>query len=171
VKIKKAILVWLLGITTLIVVASLTLPLLAQPSNCGGNSYALNACRQITFYASRLTPTTNWPSNLNDLDSIDRAYFFGLNQSHWTPDADYWIRTNAFAAATQRQIVVFCDQLYDNVPQPTIWNLFRHNPAHAVGYSDETGGLISRAEFEQLDRHNFASLRTVEQSYSEWSKP
>lgn len=169
-KAMKTTLVSLLSIAALVVVATLVLPLLARPSNCGGNSYALNACKQITYYAVRLTPATNWPSNLEDLDSIDRTDFFHLSQSHWTPDADYWIRTNAFVAATQRQIVVFCDQLYDNVPQPTIWNFFRHNPAHAVGFSDETTDLISPTLFEQLDRHNFVSLRTVEQSYSKWHK-
>lgn len=169
-KAKRKVLACLLGAAALVVAASLAWPLLTQPTNCGGNSYALTACKQIACYTSRLGGGTNWMSKLHDLDSVDRTNFFQLSQSHWTPEADYWVRTNGYVTTTQQQVMVFCDRVFDNVPQSTIWNFFQRNPAHAVGFSDETTGLISPAAFEQLDRHNFAPLRIIELSYSNGSK-
>jgi hypothetical protein len=45
------------------------------------------------------------------------------------------------------------------VPQPCLWNLFRQNPAHAVGYSDGSAGLISPEEYAALDLSRFIKAR------------
>ena len=100
-------------------------------------------------------------SHFNQLDPIDRTNLFRLSNSHGTPDASYWVRTNSFSETNQKQIVIFCDNIYDNVPQPTIWNLYHRNPAHAVGFSDGTAGLISPSEFTQIDRNAFLNLTAL----------
>jgi len=46
---------------------------------------------------------------------------------------------------------------YDNVPGPSIWNLWRRTPAHAVGYSDGTASLISPEEFAASDWSAFVA--------------
>lgn len=85
-------------------------------------------------------------------DEKRRVILYGLNQ-------DLMIRTNfLWSAATNRELVVVCVRQYDNVPTPAPWNLFYHRPAHAVGYSDGTTGLISPAEFDSLFIYGFTSL-------------
>jgi hypothetical protein len=85
-------------------------------------------------------------------DEKRRAIIYGLNQ-------DLLIRTNfLWGTATNREIVIVCRRLYDNVPTPVPWNLFHHNPAHAVGYSDGTTGLISPEKFDNLFLYGFSSL-------------
>jgi hypothetical protein len=85
-------------------------------------------------------------------DEKRRLIIYGLND-------DIIIRTNfLWSAATNREIVILCQRRYDNVPTPAPWNLFRDNPAHAVGYSDGTTGLISPAEFDSLFIYGFTSL-------------
>ncbi len=72
---------------------------------------------------------------------------------------DFLIRTNfLWSAATNREIVIVCQRRYDNVPTPAPWNLFHNTPAHAVGYSDGTTGLISPEEFDSLFIYGFTSL-------------
>lgn len=85
-------------------------------------------------------------------DQKRRVIIYGLNQ-------DLMIRTNfLWSTAPDREIVVLSRRWFDNVPTPAPWNLFRRNPAHAVGYSDGTTGLISPAEFDSLFIYGFASL-------------
>ena len=64
-----------------------------------------------------------------------------------------WQNTNS-----KREIVIVCEKGFDNVPKPTIWNLYRKNRAHAVGYSDGTTGLISPEQFTNLSLIGFVSL-------------
>ncbi len=85
-------------------------------------------------------------------DQKRRVIIYGLNE-------DLMIRTNfLWSAATNREIVILCQRLYDNVPTPAPWNLFHNTPAHAVGYSDGTTGLISPAEFDSLFIYGLTSL-------------
>jgi hypothetical protein len=51
--------------------------------------------------------------------------------------------------------VVLCLREFANIPRPTIWNFYHKNPAHAVGYSDGTSGLISPAECTTLNLIGF----------------
>lgn len=160
-KTKRNTLVALACLYLLLLFAALVLPALAPASNCGGNNYALTACKQLVFYARMATPTNSSTLELALLDTFDRTNLFRLVDSHWTTGAGYWVRTNGLGDATQKRIVVVCDTVYDNVPQPTIWNLYHLNPAHAVGFSDGTAGLISPAEFTAMDRTDFAALSAL----------
>ncbi|HEY1490460.1 MAG TPA: hypothetical protein VGF90_05415 [Verrucomicrobiae bacterium] len=85
-------------------------------------------------------------------DQKRRVIIYGLNY-------DLMIRTNfLWSTATNREIVILSQRQFDNVPTPAPWNLFRRNPAHVVGYSEGTTGLISPAEFDSLFIYGFASL-------------
>jgi hypothetical protein len=146
---------------SVVAVGAALLPLLARPSNCGGNSYALAACKKILAF-DRLGGGANGPAfDLVQLDAVDQTNFVFTVANHWTPDAGYWLRTNFPNNPAAKQIVVVCDRAYDNVPQPTVWNLYHRNPAHAVGYSDGTTGLITPVEFSGLDRSGFVSLTAL----------
>jgi hypothetical protein len=88
-------------------------------------------------------------------DQKRRVIIYGMNQ-------DFLIRTNfLWSAATNREIVIVCQRRYDNVPTPAPWNLFHNTPAHAVGYSDGTTGLISPEEFDSLFVYGLTSVWTL----------
>ena len=61
-------------------------------------------------------------------------------------------------AAADKRIIMVCDHPYDNVPQ----RIFGRSPmAHAVAYSTGESGLISPAEFVQLDLSAFIDLQML----------
>ncbi len=94
--------------------------------------------------------------DLSKLPEKDGKALLSSLRSAWIGEARFFIRTNIDASVHgPRQIVVVCDHVYDNVPQPAIWNLYHRNPAHAVGYSDGSSGLISDADFKKLDLSQF----------------
>jgi len=96
-----------------------------------------------------------------ELDEIDRTGVARLAKSHWVSGADFFVRTNLAIPSNGRAVVIICEKPFDNVPQPTIWNFYRKNPAHAAGYSDGSKGLISPAEFALLDLAEFVLLSSV----------
>lgn len=148
-------------------VGVVVLPAFAPASNCGGNSYANAACKQILIYEEWARATNSLMFDIARLDAVDRTNLFRVVTSHWTSGAGYWLRTNGFSDRAAKQVVVVCDTVCDNVPQPTIWNLYRRNPAHAVGYSDGTRGLISPSDFKALDRQAFFSITALATNYSQ----
>ena len=163
---SRGILSGIIWVGLIALICAALLPGLAPPSNCGGNSHALTACKQILIY-DRLARNTNGIGfDLAQFDAVDQTNLFLTVASRWTSDAGYWLRTNGFSNTAARQIVVVCDRAYDNVPQPAVWNLYRGNPAHAVGYSDGTTGLITPAEFSGLDRRGFMSLTALATNHS-----
>jgi hypothetical protein len=85
-------------------------------------------------------------------DEKRRVIMYGLN-------GDFLIRTNfVWGEATNREMVILCTRLFDNVPTPAPWNLFHRNPAHAAGYSDGTTGLVSPEAYNNLVLDDFSSL-------------
>jgi hypothetical protein len=76
--------------------------------------------------------------------------------------ADFLVRSSfVLGNSSNRGIVIVCERQFGNVPQPTIWNLYHQNPAHAVGYSDGTAGLISPEQFSNLNLASFVSLSNL----------
>ena len=158
---KRKLLTILVPLGFLSLFAALLLPGLARSSNCGGNSAALNVCREIRFYVQLATNTNDSVLDQSLLDSSDQTILFHVVSSYWTPDAGYWVRTNHLGESPQKKITVVCDVVYDNVPLPTLWNFYHRNPAHAVGFSDGTTGLISPADYARMDRTNFLNLTAL----------
>lgn len=147
------------------VVAGVSLLVLARPSNCGGNSAALNNCKQILVHASLFASTNSFLPDAHQMEAEERGQFLKLGEYHWTGTARYWVRTNNFASTSHTQIVVFCEQDFDNVPQPTLLNLYKCTPAHAVGFADGSTGLISPLDFARLDKNDFTQLAALKQMY------
>jgi hypothetical protein len=144
---------------------TLLLPLLARPSNSGGNSAALNNCLQILAYSRLFNGTNLFLPDVQQMDQDDRNRFLQLGESHWTTDALYWVRTNGLDPNNPTQIVVFCDQVFDNVPQPTIGNFYKRTPAHAIGCANGTTALISPTAFAQLPKGDFAPIAALKEMY------
>ena len=135
------------------------LPALAPTQKLAGNQATLAMCRwELTTWRAYQpnSPVFNF-HRLTD-DQKRRVIMFGLNQ-------DFSIRTNfVWSDAASRNIVIVSARVYDNVPVAAPWNMFWRNPAHAVGYSDGTTGLISQEEFESLNLLGFASLWSLANS-------
>jgi hypothetical protein len=125
-------------------------------TNCGGNSYALSACGEFVVAASL---AMNDNSNVFEVRKLETRHLPSFRRDAWgTFRSDFLVRTNfARGNLTNRQIVIVCSRPFGNVPQPKIWNFFRRNPAHAVGYSDGTIGLIKPEEFLGLNLDGFVT--------------
>lgn len=144
-----------------VLTGAIVLPAFVTASNCGGNSAALSSCRHILIMNELAGGTNGGVFDLERLEPAEQTILLASAANHWTPGAGYWLQTNGLGNASGKQIAVVCDRAYDNVPQPTIWNLYRRNAAHAVGYSDGTTGLITPAEYNRLDRQPFMSLTAL----------
>jgi hypothetical protein len=71
-------------------------------------------------------------------------------------------KTNfSWTAETNRQIVVVCEDEFDNVSSSSLPGSDGKNSAHAAGYSDGAVGLISPAEFANLDLTGFVSAASL----------
>lgn len=133
------------------------LPSLATSGKPRGNRAAILECRDYFFMANRIE--TNSPSfdffSLSNDDKQEVVSEF----SHW----NFWIKTNFVWRSdnSEREIVIVCGQEFDNVHKPGFWNSFFRNPAHAVGYSDKTVGLISPEEFNNLNLRGFVSASNL----------
>jgi hypothetical protein len=134
----------------------------ARVSNCGGNSAALSACAVSMMELDMAADAIGQFTNINQLPEEERIAFVRDSQSLWNPGAKTLVRTNINLKGVSKQILLVCDTPFNNVPQPTIWNGFRHNPAHAVGYSDGSTGLITPEQFKEINLSEFidASLLT-----------
>lgn len=157
-----AILIGLILVIGLLV-GMILLPL-NSPSNCGGNSYALYACENyVTITHMAVDDGKSVLSNLGEAEKSEAAK---LAMSHWISGADFLVRTNFTSTKTSRIVAIVCEKSFGNVPQPTLWNFYRKNPAHAVGYSEGSAGLISPAEFKALDLTGFIHLSSLGTNFS-----
>jgi hypothetical protein len=162
---KQAI--WIVGgclAATTIIAAALPL-LLARSSNCGGNSAALSNCKKILIYAEMFGVTNSFLPDANLMGAAERDQFLALAMNHWTHEVQYWVQTNAVPFRSCTQVVVFCEQAFDNVPQPTLFNLYKRTPAHAVGFADGSTRLISPVDFLQVNKEGFAPLSALKPVY------
>lgn len=138
----------------------MVLPGLTLGTNCGQNSYALSACRYYVLSANLAADENN---GLFEIGKVDTNCIPMLFRDIWgVSGKDFLVRTNFLSgSATKHQAVIVCTRQFDNVPQPVIWNLYHKNPAHAVGYSDGTAGLILPVEFSNLNLSGFISVASL----------
>ncbi len=128
-------------------------PTLAPTKKLTGNQSMLAMCDwELTAWKSYQANRPGFDFHKLSDDEKRRVIMFGLND-------DFLIKTNfPWGDAARREVVIVCAKEFDNVPAPAPWNLFHHNPAHAVGYSDGTTGLISPEQFDNLFFYSFTSL-------------
>lgn len=138
----------------------MVLPALTSGTNCGQNSYALSACRNFVLSANLAADENN---GLFEIGKIDTNSLSMIDRDIWGASGkDFLVKTNFLPGdSTNRLVVIVCTHQFDNVPRPVIWNCFRKNPAHAVGYSDGTVGLISSGEFTNLNLSGFVSVASL----------
>ena len=129
------------------------LPELSPNKKLAGNQSVLALCKWelATWRAYQTNGPTFDYRQLTD-DQKRRVIMYGLNQ-------DFSIRTNfAWSAAADRKIVIVSSRTYYSGPTLELWNRFLWSPAHAVGYSDGTTGLISMEQYDSLNLYGFNSL-------------
>ena len=131
------------------------LPMLARTSNCGGNSAALSRCGSYSLTVAWKMEESSGDFKTGDLTDEERKEVLRLADNHWNPGSHLLLKRIVREKGDPKQIVVVCDKAYNNVPQPTVWNLYSKNPAHAVGYADRTTGLITPKQFRELDFKEF----------------
>src|SRR5215831_13652174 len=147
--------------SVLVLGCAMVLPFLARPTNCGGNSAALAACKDImlSFQTVSLDRGAK-PVSITNLSGPEREYFRLVAGLSWLPDSKVLISAGPVALGQERarEIVAVCDTSFDNVPR----RVFGRAPfTHAVGYSDGSVGLISVQEFRHLDLSRFIDVRTI----------
>jgi hypothetical protein len=137
-------------------IISVFLPLLATTGKLRGNEGALVRNKALIHH---------WKSNTTNNSVFDfwklpreskrTTIVFGLNL-----DASF--RTNFIwqSGKTNREIVMVCGKIFDNVPKSN-WTFYLKYPAHAVGYSDGTVGLIPVTEFTNLNFGGFVSAASL----------
>jgi hypothetical protein len=132
------------------------LPTLTTSGKPRGNRFALFECR-LYLNAASATKTNNPIFEFSKLSSEDRHRAI-LNAIY----LDFLVKTNfAWEISSNRKVVIVCPKQFDNVPEPILLNLYHRNPAHAVGYSDGTTGLISPEQFTNLNLGDFVSAANL----------
>jgi hypothetical protein len=132
------------------------LPMFAGSRKLRGNQWALVECRSY-LEAAGTTKTNNLNFDFSKLSDDDKfhAIFLGRN-------FDFWAETNfVWGNSSNREIVIVCQTQFDNVHKPDLWNSFWRNPAHAVGYSDGSTGLISSEQYATLNLNGFSSFTNL----------
>ena len=94
--------------------------------------------------------------DLDKLSGPEKAELASETTNRWIANAGFFVRKGTLDLEKYpKALLIVCDTLYDNVPQPTFWNGHKRNPAYAVGYADGSTGLISSSQFRALDRSGF----------------
>ena len=144
--------------------AAALLPVLALPSNCGGNSAALSACRSVVLAFQVVALDRGGKSfRIADLNESERENFRYPAGMSWLPGAKLLVTPEpvSITESQPKKIIAVCDSAYDNVPQ----RRFGKSPmTHAVAYSDGSVGLIPVPDFRRSDFSQFLDVTTIPHS-------
>jgi hypothetical protein len=140
------------GLVLLFVLPLIILPMLASTGRVTGNRQAIILWRH---------EMVNWKNSITNSPRFDFYKLPGDDQSrtiHLGCYLDSWLKTNfVWGTISNREIVIVCGREFDNVPKPSFWNSFFRNPAHAIGYSNGSVGLISPNDFTNLNLNGYVS--------------
>jgi hypothetical protein len=153
--------VWVLAICVLAVAAALLLPLIARPTNCGGNNAALAACRfVVSAFEIVGMHRDDKPVTTTDLNEKERDNFRHPVGINWLGGAAVLVTGQAVVISETRPktIIAVCTAADHNVPRRWIG---KSPMTHAVAYSDGSVGLISVPDFQGLDLSRFADVVTI----------
>lgn len=148
---------FLLGLLVLFVIGCLaTIFFPALSGKLSGNRRTLFTCRAFLRDAKNLT-SKNADLDFGKLSGKDK-----YKLTHRARDFDFLAKTNfVWETNTNKEIMIVCSRSFDNVPQPSLFNFYRRNRAHAVGYSDGTTALISPQQFTNINLSGFVSLSSL----------
>ena len=149
---------FLLGLFIVFIFIPYFLSFLLQPTSgkSRGNKFAMFVCgRDIDIWQSVKSNRDNFDFYKLANEDKRRVIVMGYKPI-------FLIKTNfVWGSISNREIVIVCKSEFDNVPEPAFWNFYHRNPAHAVGYSDGTTGLISPEQFTNLNLSGFVSLQDL----------
>jgi hypothetical protein len=150
-------------VATFVVGAGFLLPAFAPASNCGGNSAALDLCKEA-YFCFQLAADTREDGQVSiaDLSLADRENFKegAVAGQRWIGESKILVtrRKVVIGEGAPKTIVAVCDTPFDNVPRRTFG---KAPPTHAVAYADGTTGLLPIGEFRRLDLSGFVDVRTI----------
>jgi hypothetical protein len=131
-------------------------PSLATTGKLVGNKFALAFCKtQIWIGKNAETNSPNFDFSKLSHEDKRRTLLLGYTFAAWIRTNFVWQNSNA-----NRQIIIVCGKEFDNVPM-LFWTFYTKTPAHAVGYSDGTTGLISPAQFTNLNLNGCVSFSSL----------
>ena len=160
---KRKALIVTLCLAALTAVGSLGLPWFSRSTNCGGNTAAWSNCRTIYSQLS-LADKGNEAFAVQTLPQEDLAELAKLGHYHWTGDASFLIKKQLKLSPDSDEIIAFCDTNFDNVPQPTIYNLYKRTPRYAVTLANGKTKLIAPEEFAKIDHSQFVKASDLVKS-------
>lgn len=149
---------WVVALT---IASGVVFPVLTKPSNCGGNSAAMAACRNVGLAIRIISADrgTNLVS-LSGLSAAELREFQDVPGLSWLHGAHLLVRTNGLllGGSGPRQVIVVCDTPFSNVPQ---YRVGHAPPTHAIGDSDGSVGLVSAAQFQSFDLRTFEDINRL----------
>lgn len=152
---------WIPIASAFVLLYALGLPMLARPTNCGGNSAALAACKDIVLsFRTVSLERGDMPVSITNLTGPEQEYFRFVAGVSWLPNSKVLVAARPIILSEERprEILAVCDTPFDNVPRRF---LGRAPLTHAVGYSDGSAGLISVREFRRLNLSGFIDVRKI----------
>lgn len=144
-----------------LICAALLLPMLARPTNCGGNSAALAACRDIALsFRVIALEHGDRPVLMASLTPEEKENFRHVAGLSWLPGSRILVAQGPIVVRERppKEILAVCDHPFDNVPRRFVG---KSPPTHAVAYSDGSTGLISIEEFRRADFSGFVDVTTI----------
>ena len=139
------------------ILALFILPIFQGSEKLRGNAMALAECsHHLRWWKSVMTNNSSFDfEKLSEENKNEAIYLTGLR-------LDLWLKTNFYwTQRSNREVVIVCGKKFSNVHKPGFLNSFVSNPAHAVGYSDGTVGLVSPTEFSKISLNGFVSLASL----------
>jgi hypothetical protein len=144
-------------VATLLAIGVTVMPILGGGSNCGGNTAAFSVVKHYVQLAISETITAPESTfSVTNPTPDQREMLERVASGSWIPRAHFLVSSAPFQATSkERRVIIVCDKSFTNVPKRSFGT---SPPTHAAGFSDGTTGLISPAEFSQLNRSSFARL-------------
>jgi hypothetical protein len=150
----------MLLIAVVLICAAVFTPMLSRPTNCGGNTAALSACRYVAVSLKMIAMDRgDAPLSITNLTPREKETFKRIPGASWLPGCRILVARGPIEEKG-KEIIAVCEQPFRNVPRRIIG---KAPPTHAVGYSDGSAGLISVEQFRRADFSAFIDVKTITQ--------
>jgi len=135
-----------------LLVAWVSISFVITKTNCGGNSAALVYTGETAAFIGMELEGNAHTSHAMFVDLVPPSVWHSAFNFGWGVKS-YWVLKKIDSSETGP--VVICAQCFENVPKPTIWNLYRKSPAFAAGFLRGRARLLEMQEFNSLDLHRY----------------
>src|SRR6266404_6590004 len=101
---------WVLGACVLVIGAASLLPLLARPTNCGGNTATLNACRSVALaFQTVALDRGDKPFSIATLSESERENFGRPSGLSWIPGGRLLVATDSVSITETQPKKILAD--------------------------------------------------------------